>query len=485
MTDVPILVYLCADNRRYNIMGRAPAYINSLELENYKCFKGRNHFYFGKVDEKKRFTLSQCTVFLGDNGTGKTNILKAIANLEPQLKEIEEIEKVENESFIQDYDASIEISVDGGKTSIPRPTDPRPTCKPNVIERFNSKEPYRVVADFLKQTKSNENIGKSTYQLIIRAKTPVPQWKATIEHNTSYGYSSNANYVSMDKREIESLRIDAYGTSRHSNVGSKRLSNKLNAESLFYDDNRLIDIETWILQLDAAVSHNKYHANERYCQLRNFVRDSGLFPGVNGFKVDFDKEFNGFVLFETDSGKYRLNELGYGYQCMFSWVFDFIKKMFNRYPNSKNPLGEPAVLLIDEIDMHLHPMWQRCILSKLCKMFPMTQFIVTTHSPLVVQSMEKINLYVLSRDNDSVKAKHYPDTSFQGWTVEEIMSDLMGLEDDVRSDKYQELIGKLQVALQNRDKKEADAVYQKLLGILHPESIDRELFSMQIEGIDD
>lgn len=53
--------------------------------------------------------------------------------------------------------------------------------------------------------------------------------------------------------------------------------------------------------------------------------------------------------------------------------------------------------------MHLHPTWQRSILSELCKMFPMTQFIVTTHSPLLVQSIEKINLYALVKDNDTIK----------------------------------------------------------------------------------
>ena len=113
------------------------------------------------------------------------------------------------------------------------------------------------------------------------------------------------------------------------------------------------------------------------------------------------------------------------------------------------------------------------------------QFIVTTHSPLVIQSMERINLYVLSREEHVVRVKHFPNKSFEGWTVEEIMRDLMGLENDIRSDKYQDLIEKLQTALQLRDKKRADAIYQELSGILHPESIDKELFSMQIEGIYD
>ena len=51
--------------------------------------------------------------------------------------------------------------------------------------------------------------------------------------------------------------------------------------------------------------------------------------------------------------------LGYGYRTMIAWVVDFTSRMVERYPESPDPLAEPAVVLVDEIDLHLHPKWQR------------------------------------------------------------------------------------------------------------------------------
>ena len=86
--SIPILAYICEENIRKCIMSteKQPVYIRSLTLNNYKCFKGENKFFFCKNDGGKK--LSQCTVILGDNGTGKTNLLKAIVNLEPLLDDV-------------------------------------------------------------------------------------------------------------------------------------------------------------------------------------------------------------------------------------------------------------------------------------------------------------------------------------------------------------------------------------------------------------
>ena len=103
----------------------------------------------------------------------------------------------------------------------------------------------------------------------------------------------------------------------------------------------------------------------------------------------------------------------------------------------------------------------------------------------MVQSIEKINLYALVKDNDTIKISHYPETSFQGWTVEEILREIMNLGDEVRSDKYMVLINQLQDALQKGDARQAKNIFSELSNILHPSSIDRELIPLQIEGIRD
>ncbi len=108
-------------------------------------------------------------------------------------------------------------------------------------------------------------------------------------------------------------------------------------------------------------------------------------------------------------------------------MVDFASRMFERYPRSKNPLANPAIVLIDEIDLHLHPKWQRQIMSYLTERFPNTQFIATAHSPLIVQSAVDANIAVLRREGDHVVIDNNP-ASVQGWRIDQVLtSDLFGL----------------------------------------------------------
>ena len=103
----------------------------------------------------------------------------------------------------------------------------------------------------------------------------------------------------------------------------------------------------------------------------------------------------GKVEFKTPYGWVPLRQLGYGYQTLITWVIDLVSRMVERYPDSPDPLAEPAVVLVDEIDLHLHPEWQRKLMGFLTERFPNTQFIATAHSPLVVQAAADANLAVL------------------------------------------------------------------------------------------
>jgi AAA domain, putative AbiEii toxin, Type IV TA system len=71
---------------------------------------------------------------------------------------------------------------------------------------------------------------------------------------------------------------------------------------------------------------------------------------------------------------------------MMAWVSDIGWRLFARYPDSLNPFHEPAIVLVDEIDLHLHPKWQRQLRERLTLHFPNVQFIATAHSPLMVQA---------------------------------------------------------------------------------------------------
>ena len=95
---------------------------------------------------------------------------------------------------------------------------------------------------------------------------------------------------------------------------------------------------------------------------------------------------------------------------------------------SENPIAEPAIVLVDEIDLHLHPKWQQTVIDYLSERFVNTQFIVTAHSPLIIQSKRTANVILLDRDGDKVVARQDLD-AIKEWRVDQILtSDLFGLE---------------------------------------------------------
>ena len=125
----------------------------------------------------------------------------------------------------------------------------------------------------------------------------------------------------------------------------------------------------------------------------------------------------------------NLRDLSFGYQTLTALIVDIASKMMEQYPNSDNPLQEPAVILIDEIDLHLHPKWQRTVIDKLSQHFPKAQFIATSHSPLIVQAAldKKANIVVCRKEGDKVIIDNDPD-EVKGWRIDQILtSDLFEL----------------------------------------------------------
>lgn len=80
-----------------------------------------------------------------------------------------------------------------------------------------------------------------------------------------------------------------------------------------------------------------------------------------------------------------LRELSDGYQALLVIVFDLVLRYFYQFSGQDDPLLASALVVIDEVDLHLHPRWQRTVAAQLTTLFPNTQFVLTTHSPAIVQ----------------------------------------------------------------------------------------------------
>jgi hypothetical protein len=89
-----------------------------------------------------------------------------------------------------------------------------------------------------------------------------------------------------------------------------------------------------------------------------------------------------------------------GEKCLLAMVGDLARRLAIANPGSKKPLAGEGVVLIDEIELHLHPRWQRQVVPLLQKTFPNCQFIVTTQSPIVVSELRDATVLVLRREGD-------------------------------------------------------------------------------------
>jgi energy-coupling factor transporter ATP-binding protein EcfA2 len=94
---------------------------------------------------------------------------------------------------------------------------------------------------------------------------------------------------------------------------------------------------------------------------------------------------SGGVHVRTPSGMTPFDDLSLGYRTMFSWTVDLAWRLFEAFPESIDPLSESAIVLIDEVDLHFHPRWQRDLRQRLLEQFPRIQFIATTHNPVTAQ----------------------------------------------------------------------------------------------------
>ena len=88
-----------------------------------------------------------------------------------------------------------------------------------------------------------------------------------------------------------------------------------------------------------------------------------------------------------DGRSFAIDQLSDGYKTIFGLVIDLSARMAMGNPNLDDPLQSPAVVMIDEVDLHLHPAWQRTVITDLLRTFPNTQFVVSTHSPFIIEAI--------------------------------------------------------------------------------------------------
>jgi ABC-type cobalamin/Fe3+-siderophores transport system ATPase subunit len=211
--------------------------------------------------------------------------------------------------------------------------------------------------------------------------------------------------------------------------------------TLFGVEGALTDITKWFKDIYLPGTLSSISSDRREYHLIRFELAKrvlcGLLPEVRDVELTEDSE----VRFQVGTTTVIENQLSDGYRGMLAWTVDLVRRLFDAFPDSSDPLKERGVVLLDEIDLHLHPRWQRSVVETIRKTFPNLQFIVTTHSPFIVQDMRpEDKIIILERENGEenapVVARHEPG-AVHDWTADQILSSFFGLPQGTRGEEAQ------------------------------------------------
>ncbi|MCO4311837.1 AAA family ATPase [Pectobacterium versatile] len=122
--------------------------------------------------------------------------------------------------------------------------------------------------------------------------------------------------------------------------------------------------------------------------------------------------------------KLNILQLSQGEKSLIALLLDITRRMMVLNPHIDNPLESPGIIIIDELDLHLHPRWQRSIVSNFEYIFPNCQFIVSTHSPQVISEVRHGQVIMLDTNDDGIVYGYNPKQSY-GLTSNEILNELM------------------------------------------------------------
>ena len=429
-----------------------PHYFLDLIVENVKCFKGRKVLDLSDGNGKP----ARWTIILGENGTGKTTLLKSLATF--HMESVFAGNKLtQNIDYLQ-----LVTSLDHSHLEL------------NQLYRGSL---------------SGGGVIEPGFNIDVKPDNGSEE--------------ERISFTSIVPNRITRLKPYAFGASRRMGNGSlTETQNPDPVATLFSDDAALINAEAWLLETDFAIANAKdeikKYLEKRYELVKETLKK--LLPDVLDFRIKkiTKTKTQAAIEVKTHYGWVAMKELSYGYLTFIGWVVDLAARMFDRYPDSKNPLAEPAIVLVDEIDLHLHPKWQRQIIEFLTKIFSETQFIVTAHSPLIVQAAENANLVLLKREGDGVKIYNDMEKeAIEGWRIDQVLaSDLFGLEStrppayDKHLKRQKELLSKKKLtakdeselvgigkelekmSLTNDISNESVKVLQKALKILQPNDQD-------------
>ncbi len=408
-------------------------YISNLTLKNYRKFENYS------IDFDRHMN-----VLIGKNGSGKSSILDALT--------------VALGSFF--------ISINGIPTINIKPTDAH-------NKYFGLGEDTTV---------------QSQYPVEISAVGYLDDaeifWKRSlnsINGKTRYGEATDINSVS-EKYQKRIMDGDAtlmlpmlayYGTARlwdaHKEKTKDRVNSRINGYLDCLDGSAEIKLMLQWFKTNYIKSLQKGKDSESYSAVKKAMEECfSRLTGTNQVDVivnpeTWDIEIE-YILADKTGERIPLSQLSDGYRCALSLIGDIAYRMALLNPQLMGSVIKetPGVVLIDEVDLHLHPEWQEHILDDLMAIFPKIQFIVTTHAPGIINSSRGASLIVINNEKPD-----YLETSAYGKDVNTIVREYMGAK--IRPVEVQEQFDQFYALLDEKKIDESALILKKLKDFIRDE----------------
>lgn len=404
-------------------------YIDSIQIRNFRVFEEIDAQFVHPQTDFQALNLptpklKNVNLLLGNNGAGKTSMLKsiAIACLGPaaphaSLPVYRLIRRIAaNSKSIPPVEASIKAAF------TPHPQD-------------------HVPVDFIESDIAIVRPGGMD-------ELEIAQWRHPEEKPWHPIYSSENQaffFVGYSAERIVQRRQNFDEAARQ--VSSFRRAQRI--RSLFDESYPLVPLTGWLPQQ----AQDPRRSDEIADILNELLRDTGYrFSG----KFEF-----GEYLFSRGALNVPFPALSDGMRAFVGWVGDMLYHVSQTCPPGEKLVDNHGIVMVDEIDLHLHPKWQLSVLPTLSAALPKIQFIVTSHSPLVVGSLEWMNILLMDFENGQTHPERV-DTAVHGLDADQILlTPFFGLETTRAGGRGQEL-KKLSLRARQGDTEAAKELLRKM-----------------------